>query len=149
MRLSQCKLLINWNLQALIVEGTCLKRHVASVLFIWDLWSFNSIRENGRRWHCDINLFIYCKAFRRPRHKRGPCRTCVLKYIYMYSSAGFASFAGCYCFSFYFVLRHTFIFCRQFMYLVISLLVLRAGCGIWLYQFLIIAYLFTFQVQGN
>ena len=29
------------------------------------------------------------------------------------------------------------------MYLVISLLVLRAGCGIWLYQFLIIAYLFT------
>ena len=33
--------------------------------------------------------------------------------------------------------------CRQFMYLVISLLVLRAGCGIWLYQFLIIAYLFT------
>ena len=33
--------------------------------------------------------------------------------------------------------------CRQFMHLVISLLVLRAGCGIWLYQFLIIAYLFT------
>ena len=29
------------------------------------------------------------------------------------------------------------------MYLVISLLVLRAGCGIWLYQFLNIAYLFT------
>ena len=29
------------------------------------------------------------------------------------------------------------------MYLVTSLLVLRAGCGIWLYQFLIIAYLFT------
>ena len=29
------------------------------------------------------------------------------------------------------------------MYLVISFLVLRAGCGIWLYQFLIIAYLFT------
>ena len=28
-------------------------------------------------------------------------------------------------------------------YLVISFLVLRAGCGIWLYQFLIIAYLFT------
>ena len=36
--------------------------------------------------------------------------------------------------------------CRQFMYLVISLLVLRAGCGIWLYQFLIIAYLFTLLV---
>ena len=36
-----------------------------------------------------------------------------------------------------------FVNCRQFMYLVISLLVLRAGCGIWLYQFLIIAYLFT------
>ena len=33
--------------------------------------------------------------------------------------------------------------CRQFMYLVISLLVLRAGCGIGLYQFLIIAYLFV------
>ena len=31
------------------------------------------------------------------------------------------------------------------MYLVISLLVLRAGYGIWLYQFLIIAYLFTFK----
>ena len=29
------------------------------------------------------------------------------------------------------------------MYLVISLLVLRAGCRIWLYQFLIIAYRFT------
>ena len=36
-----------------------------------------------------------------------------------------------------------FVNCRQFMYLVISLLVLRAGCGIWLYQYLIIAYLFT------
>ena len=32
------------------------------------------------------------------------------------------------------------------MYLVVSLLVLRAGCGIWLYQFLIIAYPFTFLV---
>ena len=31
------------------------------------------------------------------------------------------------------------------MYLVISLLVLRAGYGIWLYQFLIIAYLFYFD----
>ena len=31
------------------------------------------------------------------------------------------------------------------MYLVISLLILRAGYGIWLYQFLIIAYLFTFS----
>ena len=30
------------------------------------------------------------------------------------------------------------------MNLVVSLLVLSAGCGIWLYQFLIIAYLFTF-----
>ena len=37
--------------------------------------------------------------------------------------------------------RVPFINCRQFMYLVNSLLVLRAGCGIWLYQFLIIAYL--------
>ena len=39
--------------------------------------------------------------------------------------------------------RVPFVNCRQFMYLVISLLVLRAGCGIWLYQFLIIAYRFT------
>ena len=31
----------------------------------------------------------------------------------------------------------------SFMYLVISLLVLRAGCGIRLYKSLIIAYLFT------
>ena len=37
-----------------------------------------------------------------------------------------------------------FVNCCRFMYLVISLLVLRAGCGIWLYQFLIIAYLFIF-----
>ena len=33
------------------------------------------------------------------------------------------------------------------MYLVISLLVLRAGYGIWLYQFLTIAYLFTLDNQ--
>ena len=39
--------------------------------------------------------------------------------------------------------RVPFVNCCQFMYLVISLLVLRARCGIWLYQFLIIAYLFT------
>ena len=39
--------------------------------------------------------------------------------------------------------RVPFVNCGQFMYLVISLLVLRAGCGICLYQFLIIAYLFT------
>ena len=43
--------------------------------------------------------------------------------------------------------RVPFVNCRQCMYLVISLLVLRAGYGIWLYQFLIIAYLFTFY-QG-
>ena len=41
--------------------------------------------------------------------------------------------------------RVPFVNCRQFMYLVISRLVLRAGCGIWFYQFLIIAYIFTFQ----
>ena len=40
-----------------------------------------------------------------------------------------------------------FVNCRHFMYLVISLLVLRAGCGICLYQFLIIAYLFNFQLS--
>ena len=39
--------------------------------------------------------------------------------------------------------RVPFVNCRHVMYLVISLMVLRAGCGIWLYQFLIIAYLFT------
>ena len=43
----------------------------------------------------------------------------------------------------FFLPRVPFVNCRQFMYLVISLLVLRAGYGIWLYQFLIIAYLFT------
>ena len=37
--------------------------------------------------------------------------------------------------------RVHFVNCCQFMYLVISLLVLRAGYGIWLYQFMIIAYL--------
>ena len=41
----------------------------------------------------------------------------------------------------------TFVNCCQFMYLVISLLVLRAGCGIWLYQFLIIAYRFTLYMD--
>ena len=45
--------------------------------------------------------------------------------------------------------RVLFVNCRQFMYLVISLLVLRAGCGIWLYQFLIFAYLFTFQLAND
>ena len=44
------------------------------------------------------------------------------------------------------LLRVPCVNCRQFMYLVISLLVLRAGCGIWLYQFLIIAYHFTLKV---
>ena len=39
--------------------------------------------------------------------------------------------------------RMPFVNCCQFMYLVVSILVLRAGCGIWLYQFQIIAYPFT------
>ena len=39
--------------------------------------------------------------------------------------------------------RLSFVNCCQFMYLVVSLLVLRAGCGISLYRFLIIAYPFT------
>ena len=43
--------------------------------------------------------------------------------------------------------RVPFVNCCQFMYLVISLLVLRAGCGILLYQFLIIAYLFTLDIS--
>ena len=41
--------------------------------------------------------------------------------------------------------RVPFVNCCQFTYLVISLLVLRAGYGIWLYQFLISAYGFTFK----
>ena len=41
--------------------------------------------------------------------------------------------------------RVPFVNCCQFMYLVISLLVLRAGYGIWLYQFLMSAYRFTFE----
>ena len=44
--------------------------------------------------------------------------------------------------------RVPFVNCRQFMYLVISLLVLRAGYGIWLYQFLIIAF-FIFTLDHN
>ena len=40
--------------------------------------------------------------------------------------------------------RVSFVNCCQFMYFVISLLVLRAGYGTWLYQFLIIAYLLLF-----
>ena len=45
--------------------------------------------------------------------------------------------------------RVPFVNCCQFMYLVIYLLVLRAGCGISLYQYLIIAYLFTFLYPEN
>ena len=45
--------------------------------------------------------------------------------------------------------RVHFVNCCQFMYLVISLLVLRTGYGIWLYQFLIIAYLFTLHTTVN
>ena len=45
--------------------------------------------------------------------------------------------------------RVLFVNCRQFMYLVISLLVLRAGCWIWLYQFLVIAYLFTLYTKWS
>ena len=42
--------------------------------------------------------------------------------------------------------RVPFVNCCQLTYLVISRLVLRAGYGIWLYQFLIIAYRFTFYL---
>ena len=41
--------------------------------------------------------------------------------------------------------RVPFVNCRQFLYLVISLLVLRAGYGIRLCRFLIIACLFTLK----
>ena len=44
--------------------------------------------------------------------------------------------------------RVPFVNCCQYMYLVVSLLVLREGCGIWLYQFLIIAYCFTFLIEA-
>ena len=40
--------------------------------------------------------------------------------------------------------RVPFVNCCQFMYFVLSLLVLRAGYGIWLYQFLNITYRFTY-----
>ena len=40
--------------------------------------------------------------------------------------------------------RGLFVNCCRFVYLVVSLLVLRAGYEIWLSRFLIIAYLFTF-----
>ena len=50
----------------------------------------------------------------------------------------------------YGLLRVPFVNYCQFMYLVISLSVLRAGYGIGLYQFLIIAYLFTlFVLPGD
>ena len=45
--------------------------------------------------------------------------------------------------------RVPFVNCCRFMYLVISLLVLRAGCGIWLYQFLIIACRFTYNGKND
>ena len=45
--------------------------------------------------------------------------------------------------------RVPFVSCRRFVCLVISLLVLRAGYGIWLYQFLMIAYLFTLQTTST
>ena len=45
--------------------------------------------------------------------------------------------------------RVPFVNCCQFMYLVVSLLVLKAGCGIRLYQFRIIAYLFTLPIFGS
>ena len=40
--------------------------------------------------------------------------------------------------------RVPFVNCCQFMYLVISLLVLRAGCGSWLYRFLITDHCLSF-----
>ena len=42
--------------------------------------------------------------------------------------------------------RVPFLNCRQFVCLVVSLLVLGAGCGVWLCQFLIIAYLFAIHL---
>ena len=49
-----------------------------------------------------------------------------------------------------FTLPHLpFVNCCQCMYLVISLLVLRAGHGIWLHQFLIIAHLFILTSSSH
>ena len=45
--------------------------------------------------------------------------------------------------------RVPFVNCCQFMYLVISLLVLRTGCGICFYQFLIVVYLLTMNLKGR
>ena len=45
--------------------------------------------------------------------------------------------------------RVPFVNCCQFMYLVISLLLLRGGCGISLYQYLLVAYRFTLIVNTN
>ena len=45
--------------------------------------------------------------------------------------------------------RVPFVNCCQCMYLVISLLVLLAEYGIWLYQFLFIAYLFTLTLSSS
>ena len=42
-----------------------------------------------------------------------------------------------------------FVNCCQFICLVVSLLVLREGCGIWLHQFPIIAYLFSLSSLKN
>ena len=44
--------------------------------------------------------------------------------------------------------RVPFVSCCQFMYLVVSLLVLRAEYGILLYQFLIITYRFLLRKMG-
>ena len=33
--------------------------HVAPALFIWNLWNFNSVRENGQRWHCNIKICLF------------------------------------------------------------------------------------------
>ena len=45
--------------------------------------------------------------------------------------------------------RVPFVNCCEYMYLVISLLVFRAECVIWLYQFRIIAYLFTLKIWSD
>ena len=45
--------------------------------------------------------------------------------------------------------RVPFVNCRQFMYLVISLLVLRAECGNWLYQWSLLILLLVIKISIN
>ena len=130
----------------------------------WEVWTSYNVVSSA---YISVEtLLVYKgKSFMKSKNKRGPriktglsppvflywpfqggtfvvvpyCSCCLC--LYFGSSIMLVSYLGKSC-SFC-LPRVPFVNCRQFMYLVISLLVLRAGYGIWLYQFLIIAYLFT------